>query len=255
LGAQGYTVWQQDLDQPTGPLPSDLSSLSGGTLVWLAPPPREGVDDPRLDHYLPRLLRAGGFRRLLYGSTTGVYGREAEGWLDETTATQPDSDRGRRRLAAETSACHWGKALGVQVIRARIAAIYGPGRLPLRRLQAGQPLAPALAERLANRIHLDDLAKGLLLALEKGRDGAVYHMADGAPAPFGEYLDACADLLGLPRLPRGGNSEDDPAADFIAAHRCIDNQRLIKELGLRLRYPDFYRGLEASIADGRTVGS
>ncbi|MCP1728125.1 hypothetical protein J2T60_002125 [Natronospira proteinivora] len=247
LEAQGLTVWRQDLDQADGALPI---LPSGGDLVWLAPPPRQGDEDSRLRQWLPRLLAQGRFRRLLYASTTGVYGSQLSGWVDETGVTEPDSERGRRRLDAEQVALTEGQRAGVDVIRLRIAGIYGPGRLPRARLEAGRPITPELAARPGNRIHQADLVISLYQALIQGRDGAVYNVADGYPAPFGDYLDACADALGLARLPRDENAGDDPAAAFLARGRRVDNRRLREELGVCLRYPDFHQGIEASLAKG-----
>lgn len=247
LRARGLTVWQQDLDARTGALPT---LPAGASLVWLAPPPRHGQADARLRRWLPPLLKHGAFQRLIYASTTGVYGSRLKGWLDETAATEPDSERGQRRLDAEQTALAQGQAAGVAVVRLRIAGIYGPGRLPRARLEAGRAITPELASRLGNRIHQHDLIESLYQALIQGRDGAVYNVADGAPAPFGDYLDACADGLGLPRLPRDEGAGDDPAAAFLAQQRRIDNRRLREELGVRLRYPDYRRGLEAILSNG-----
>lgn len=237
-----------DLDADS-PLPDCATvSSAGAVLVWLAPPPRTGREDSRLRRHLPGLLERLQPQRLLLASTTGVYGAGTDAdWTTEDAPARPDTDRAHRRLDAEQGALAAAEYAGVAVARLRIAAIYGPGRLPVRRLRARQALSPEMAARLGNRIHVEDLVEALFLAALQAPDGAVYNVADGHPAPFGDYLDACADALALPRLPRSDPGDDqappDPAADFMRGGRRIAAERIRRELGWVLRYPDYHRGI------------
>lgn len=238
-GPSGLDLRKLDLDAPRGEPPT----VTGNTVVvWLAPPPREGVRDTRLHTGLSWLLAGRRPRRLVYTSTTGVYGA-ATGWIGEDQPLAPDTDRARRRADAEEQIRAVGAGAGVATVRLRVAGIYGPGRLPEKRLRTDTAIDPELARRPGNRIHVDDLARALYLAALRGGDDAVYNVADGAPAPFGDYLDACADHLGLPRLIREEGGGRDPAAGFLRADRFIDSRRLREELGLTLRYPDYRVGL------------
>ncbi|MEA5444985.1 NAD-dependent epimerase/dehydratase family protein [Gammaproteobacteria bacterium AB-CW1] len=227
-------AWQGiDLDRLQSPPPAILPDTR---VVWLAPPPRQGRTDPRLLQGMRWLLQGGRPERLVYASTTSVYGR-AEGRVDESTPAQPSNDRGLRRLDAENTALALGREQGMTVVRLRIAAIYGPGRLPEARLRAGKSLDPILASRPSNRIHRDDLAEALFLAALRAPADSVYNVSDNNPIAFGDYLDLCADLMGLPRPPRA-STEGDSAAGFLQAQRALDASRLQRELGLRLRWPD-----------------
>lgn len=94
LREAGVTPHRLDLD-------AEIASAlpAAATVFWCAPPPRAGVVDTRVRRYLPQL--AG--RRVVYGSTTGVYGDCGGRWIDEDEPTEPLHDRGRRRLDAETA--------------------------------------------------------------------------------------------------------------------------------------------------------
>lgn len=249
-GIAGLDLRKMDLDAPRGEPPP----VNGETVVvWLAPPPREGVRDTRLHTGLSWLLAGRRPCRLVYVSTTGVYGA-ATGWIGEDRPVAPDTDRARRRADAEEQIRAFGAKTGVATVRLRVAGIYGPGRLPEKRLRTDTAIDPELARRPGNRIHVDDLVRALYLAALRGGTDAVYNVADEAPAPFGDYLDACADHLGLPRLIREEGRGRDPAAGFLRVDRFIDSRRLREELGLELCYPDYRVGLAEGMAgsEGKT---
>jgi hypothetical protein len=226
----------------------DPPASDGRLVVWTVPPPAQGDTDPRLAAGLAWLSEGGRPTRLIYLSTTGVYG-ESPDWIDETTPPAPDGPRGRRRLAAEDTAFAWGEQQGVAVTCLRVAAIYGPGRLPRQRLEDGRPIDPELAARPTNRIHVDDLVAAVLAAGMDGAPAAIYNVCDGRPVPWGEYLDHCADRLGLPRLARERGLEEEPVAAWLGRERRISNRRLMETLRPSLRYVDYRAGVNASVAE------
>ncbi|HWJ93763.1 MAG TPA: SDR family NAD(P)-dependent oxidoreductase, partial [Telluria sp.] len=94
-----------------------------------------------------------------------------------------------------------------------------------------------------NHIHADDLARMAALALFRGLPGRVYHASDDTRMKMGEYFDAVADAFKLPRPPRLPRAElvqvVSPAAlSFMSESRKLDNGRMKRELGMRLRHPD-----------------
>lgn len=218
-------------------------------LFYLAPPPPDGETDPRSDaltaalecHHRPS-------RAVVLVSTTGVYGDCAGAVVDETTPPNPGTARGRRRVASEAvwrRACaRWRCPLAVL----RVAGIYGPGRLPVTRLESGEPvLQPALAP-LSNRIHIDDLVSALRYSV--GLDGTL-DVADGAARPVTDFYHLLADATGRPRLPETDERERVPVLRTgFGESRQVPALRLRTLLG-GLRHADLGEGVRASVAAER----
>ncbi|CAB5704825.1 NAD dependent epimerase/dehydratase family [Delftia tsuruhatensis] len=255
LRAAGITPLQGDLDAP-----DSLRRLAGlaTRVVHLAPPPGsdEGSDgwwlDPRTTALLRALRRRGLPARLVYGSTSGVYGNCDGAWIDESRPTAAATARALRRVNAERAVRFAGRG-GVRASILRIPGIYAPDReggTPRGRLLRGTPLLRAEEDVYTNHIHADDLARACVLALWRGRPQRIYHASDDTQLRMGDYFDLAADLYGLPRparITREQAQRELPASllSFMGESRRLHNHRLKVELGLRLRYPTVEQGLRA----------
>ncbi len=243
----GITPYTADLDRPESL--RDLP-LAGRLLVHLAPPPAEGTTDPRLHNLLAATASTGLPARLVLLSTTAVYGDCAGAWIDEEHPTQPQTARGRRRLHAEEGLRAWASAHAVPFVILRVGGIYGPGRLPVARLEQGLPILAESESPYTNRIHQDDLAEICLAAALRGRPGQVYNVADGQPGNMAQYFIEVARALGLPPPPVVGRAEAEAVMSagmlsYLQESRRMDNQKLLRELAVELRYPDLASGLAA----------
>lgn len=248
LAAEGFDAIVADVTRP-----DTLGSLPGGdTVLWAVGydrsaggPPIERVYAGGLAAALAELQARVG--RVIYISTTGVYGDAAGEWVDEATPPAPTRDGGRASLAAERllEAEPWrGRSVAL-----RLAGIYGPGRLPyLEQLRAGEPIA-ATAEGWLNLIHVDDAAAAVLAAAEHPAPPPVVCVSDGAPPLRLDYYCEAARLLGAPAPrfapPEAGSSR----AARAASPKRVRNALLARELGVTLRYPTFREGLAAILAE------
>lgn len=245
LQGLGLNTVDGDLDQAET---LDGLSLADSILYYLAPPPQQGEGDARIRHFLTA-LRPGHFpRRIIYISTSGVYGDSGGAWVDEHSTPNPQTARACRRLDAETALRCFGKEHNIAVIILRVGGIYGPGRLPRERLEKGLPVLNEGECGYTNRIHAEDLVKVLLLAAEKGQDGGIYNVSDGHPGNMTQYFNAVADALGLPRPPSLPMTEAklrlSPAMlSYLTESRRMDNHRLLHDFELQLQYPDLTAGL------------
>ncbi len=251
LTAAGYDAFAVDLDADVTATVS-ITPGAPSVIVYLAPPPADGDSDPRLEKFLAALegpVPAG----IVYVSTTAVYGDRGGALTDETAPAQPQTGRGRRRLAAEGIVRSWAESNGIGWIVLRVPGIYGPQRLPLRSLKSGVPVIRKQEAGPGNRIHVDDLAAVCLRAARLPVHSAIYNVSDGCHWSRTEFFACVARAAGLPQ------PEQLPAADvqarvsamawsFIAESRQIDNHRMIRDLGVRLRYPDPADGIAASLA-------
>lgn len=240
--------------------PGSLRRLAGVAtrVMHLAPPPGEGAggdawwQDPRTVA-LGRVLRLRGKpASLVYASTSGVYGDCQGALVAETRAVNPATPRAQRRVNAERAVRHLGRT-GVRASVLRIPGIYAPDReggTPQARLRRGTPVLTEEDDVYTNHIHADDLARACLAALWRGRPQRVYNASDCTHRKMGDYFDLAADLYGLPRPPRVPRSAAREqlslmVLSFMSESRRLDNQRLLKELGVRLRYPDVALGLRS----------
>ena len=222
-------------------------------VLHLAPPPAQGAQDSRTAHLLQALARGGRVKRIVYGSTTGVYGDAGGALFDETRPVAPATDRARRRVDAEQRLRAFGREFGVAVTLLRIPGIYAadrPGGHPRERLARGTPVLRAEDDVHTNHIHADDLARACVAALFHGRPQRIVHVCDDTELTMGDYFDLAADLGGLPRPPRISRAEaatrlSTLQLSFMSESRRLLNRRLKAELRLRLRYPTVEEGLRA----------
>ena len=249
LRAAGAVPLLGDLDDA-----ATLGRLAGlaDAALHLAPPAPAGVADTRTAHLLAAQgRRSGRLRRIVYGSTTGVYGDCGGARFGETRPVKPGTDRARRRVDAERRLRRFGPAHGVTVTVLRIPGIYAADREgghPRERLARGTPVLLPQDDVHTNHIHADDLARACVAALFRGVPQRVVHACDDTDMAMGDYFDLAADLAGLPRPPRVSRQEaagllSPMQMSFMGESRRLDNRRLKRELRLRLRYPTVREGL------------
>ena len=237
LRAAGATPILGNLDDA-----ASLNRLSGwaDAVLHLAPPQNTGSTDLRTRNLL-RSLAGSPPARIVYASTTGVYGDCGGAFFDESRAVAPSTDRARRRVDAEAQL----RAFDATVTILRVPGIYASNRVgghPRERLAKGSPVLRAEDDVFTNHIHADDLARACVLALYRGRPQRVLHVCDDSNLRMGDYFDLAADLCGLPRPPRVSRAEaaalmSPMQLSFMSESRRLDNHRLKSELKLRLRYP------------------
>jgi len=239
-------VIQADLDDAASLMP-----LAGRAdlVLHLAPPSETGTEDTRTRSLVSALERARILpQRLVYISTSGVYGDCGGDRVDETRGVNPQTERAARRVDAERILLSWGDRRGVSVSILRVPGIYAADRLPIERLKRGTPVLVAEDDVYTNHIHADDLAAICAIALRHALPGAIYNASDDSEMKMGDYFDLVADRNGLPRPPRITRTEAasvmPPALlSFMLESRRLSNRRMKNELGVTLRYPTVREGV------------
>jgi nucleoside-diphosphate-sugar epimerase len=248
LRALGVTPLGADLDRPR-----TLRRLAGlaNVILHFAPPPAGGEIDTRMRDLLAALSCKKILpRRLVYISTSGVYGDCAGERVVEERPGRPQTARARRRADAEARLRRFGRRLGVNVSILRAPGIYAADRLPLERLRQ----RPAAAARFGRHLHQPH-PRRRPGRHRPGRAAArparpAYNATDDSALKMGEYFDLLADRFGLPRAPRLPREEIErrlsPAMlSFMGESRRLANRRIKRELGMRLRHPDVAAALAA----------
>jgi nucleoside-diphosphate-sugar epimerase len=254
LAASGVRLFLGDLDQP-----DTLAPLAGAAdlVVHTAPPPETGAQDVRTRNLLAALTvgsQKGGAmlpQRVVYISTSGVYGDCGGDYVDESRPVHAETGRAGRRVDAEGVLSGWCAAHGVARVILRAPGIYAADRLPLAQLARGAPVLAAEDDVYTNHIHADDLAAILTAGLSAG-EGA-YNASDDSEMKMGEYFDLVADRMGLPRPPRVRRAEaagriSPGLLSFMSESRRLVTRRMKAGLGVRLRYPTVYEGVPQAAA-------
>lgn len=250
---------QLDITQIEGDLdrPDTLTRLAGiaDAVIHSAPPPPQGQGDARTRNLIAILRRGKSLpRQLVYISTSGVYGDCGGAWVSETRTPTAESARAARRLDAERRLREFGGQAGrrccVSILRA--PGIYAADRMPLERLRQRLPLIEHGEDSQTNHIHAEDLARACGVALTRGRANRVYNINDDSALAMGEWFDALADAFALPRAPRLPREAVRRAVppmqwSFMKESRRLDNTRMKRELGLRLRYPTVAAGIASAL--------
>ncbi len=241
LNALGVTPILGDLDV-RGSL-ARIAGLADDVLHLAPPPPNKGTRDVRTRHLLAALSQGTFPRQFIYISTSGVYGDCGGSWVQETRSPDPQSVRARLRVDAESQIRGWARRNGVKAGILRVPGIYAEDRLPLERLRAGVSAIVTGEDSYTNHIHADDLARIIVAALRHGKPNRVYHACDDSEMKMGDYFDAVADAYDLPRpsrITRAAAQRVLPESllSFMNESRRLSNERMKKELKVKLRYPD-----------------
>ena len=230
--------------------PESLTFEEVGEVLHLAPSPRAGVEDRRTANLLAafekgRILPA----RVVYVSTSGVYGDCAGERVDEARAPAPQTDRAKRRADAERRLMAWCSTRAAALVILRVPGIYALERLPLERVRAGTPVLQAEDDVYTNHIHAEDLVATLARSLEEHAPAGIFNICDDSEMRMGDWLDLVADRACLPRPPRIARAAvagciAPELLSFMSESRRLDNRRMKRELGMRLLYPTVHHGLE-----------
>lgn len=240
LRALGVAPLTGDLDDR-----NSLARIAGiaDAVLHFAPPPNSGIHDTRTRNLLSALSKGKLPKRMVYISTSGVYGDCAGAWVSETRPLNATSPRAQRRADAEKQIRSWAKRNHVNAGILRVPGIYAEDRLPLNRVRQGTPGVVASEDGYTNHIHADDLARIVIAALQHGQACRVYHASDDSRLKMGEYFDSVADAFSLPRIPRVSRAEaqrvlPESLLSFMNESRRLTNRRIKDELKVRLRFPE-----------------
>jgi len=246
-GIGGHRVEAFVFDGADAPPEVTAALIDAAALLVSVPPGNDG--DPVLRQFSGAIAGAPQLASIVYLSTVGVYGDHGGAWVDEETPAAPISERGRARLAAEQD---W-QALGVRASKPvaifRLSGIYGPGQNALLQVARGTAKRIDKAGQVFNRIHVADIAQAIEAAFAQ-RAGGIFNVTDDEPTPPGVPVAFAAELLGVappPEIPfaEAAKSMSAMALSFYAESKRVRNDKLKRELGVRLRYPTYRDGLRA----------
>ena len=254
LAARGdkvYGLRRSDVPLPAGVLPlradlTDAASLAAlpddiDRVIFLPTPGHRDEAAYRrlflqgLRNLLAALDARTAVRRVLFASSSAVYGEHHGDWVDEDTPCHPLAFNGAILLEAE----RW-LALRPGGVSLRFSGLYGPGRMHLvEQVARGEARIPAGVRQWTNRIHVEDAAAACVHVLNLPEAQGCYVLSDDAPCGVDEIHSFLAQRLGVPVPPVGAG----------ATARQVGNKRLrnarLRASGFEFTYPDFRAGYAA----------
>lgn len=188
-----------------------------------------------------------GAPRIVYTSSTGVYGQNDGSLVDESSPTQPASETARVLVETEQVLLAAGREKNFPAMVLRAAGIYGPERgYLLKQFLRGEARIEGAGARTLNMIHRDDLILAIIAALERGRGGEIYNVTDDEPVSQVEFYRWLAAKLNQPLPPTIPEDAAAPRKRGLTNKR-ISNRKLKAELGFDFTYPDFRAGYSAEL--------
>ena len=228
------------------PLPADYS------VVYPVPPAPNQAGDDRLARFLGLLPHNPA--RIIYLSTTGVYGNRDGALVDEAAEPNPESRQSVRRLAAESLLQDWCDSRDTTPIILRVPGIYGPGRLGTERIRAATPVLREEDAGPGNRIHVDDLASCCIAALSSEVPAGIYNVGDGDTRTTTWFMNEVARQAGLPPPPTVTRKEAERTFSpmrlaFLRESRIVDVTKMREILGVLPKYTNPADGIAASLKE------
>lgn len=185
--------------------------------------------------------------RIVYTSSTGVYGQNDGSLVDETSPTEPATETARVLVETEKLLLAAGREKIFSALVLRAAGIYGPERgYLLKQFLRGEARIEGAGTRTLNMIHRDDLIRAIIAALERGRGGEIYNATDDEPVSQLEFSRWLAAKLGKPLPPTVPEDAAAPRKRGLTNKR-VSNRKLKTELGFNFAYPDYRSGYSAEI--------
>lgn len=227
-------------------LPSDVL-LDANDIYYFAPPSNSDLCDHRIDYFL-KLCETAIPRRIVYISTSGVYGDCNGEWVDETFPLAPITERAKRRAYAEQSLVKFCQTHHCEYNILRVGGIYGPERLPIERLKTVTVVCPEEAP-YSNRIHALDLASVSMAAMTTETTNEIFNVADGHPTSMSDYFYQLADKAKLPRPPcvplaQAEEKLSPGMLSFINESRRLSINKMKSILNVTLKFPTLELGLQ-----------
>jgi nucleoside-diphosphate-sugar epimerase len=231
------------------PSPALLAAIEAASHVLVSIPP-DGQGDPVLRMLRERILAARALAWIGYLSTVGVYGDHDGAWVDEASQLRPVSERGVRRVEAETAWVALGRERGTPVQLFRLGGIYGPGQNAVENLREGTARRIVKPGQVFNRIHVDDIAGAVMAGIAHPTVGPAINVVDDEPAPPQDVVTYAAERLGV---------EPPPLIDFEAANlspmgrsfygenKRVANRLLREGLNYRMIFPTYREGMAAFV--------
>ena len=239
---------QMDFDKIT----NNMSYIDGSVIVYMAPPDTVDLKDTRLNKFLNKIANYE-IKKLIYISTSGVYGNCSGNIVNEKNQLNPLTDRAKRRADAETQIQEFCMRKNIGGIIFRVPGIYGRNRLPIKRVLERDPLIKIEESRTTNLIHVSDLTRLVIKALKlRNNKTEIINVSDGKAVKTTKYYEIIYKALKI-KLPeyisyeQAMNMYDEKRASFLKESRILDVTKMKQLFPDCIKYEELEDGIKESL--------
>ncbi len=228
-------------------------AINANSILLCVPP--AGFGDPVKEEFSEFFSNLSKKSKLIYLSSTGVYGDHNGNWVDEEANLNPTTDLGLWRLNAEKSWKKFSKDLGLTLIVLRLSGIYGPGRSAIDRLKKGNAILVNQPKHFFSRIHIDDIVELIRLSIERDEISGTYNVCDNRPASSEQIMKEACRLLKLdcPKaLPIDKLNLSKTALGFYSESKRVCNKKVLEDFRYQMIHPDYFSGLKSIVKKIKT---
>ncbi|RMF72366.1 MAG: NAD-dependent epimerase/dehydratase family protein [Acidobacteria bacterium] len=199
--------------------------------------------------------RAAGITRVIYASSSSVYGgNEKLPFAEDDPVDHPVSPYAATKKANELQAHVYSRLHGMTMIGLRFFTVYGPRQRPemaiasfTRRIAEGRPV-PMYGDGTSRRdyTYIDDIVAGVLAALDRGEGYRIYNLGESRTTSLARLIELIGEALGVtPQIERLPEQPGDVPATWADIRRARDelgyDPQVPVEDGIR-RYVAWFRG-------------
>jgi UDP-glucose 4-epimerase len=178
-------------------------------------------------------------RRVVFASTASVYGDPEVLPMSEDGPLKPQTPYCISKLAAEYLLQFYGRTRDLDWNILRFFNVYGPGQRTdayyttviltfIERLLTGDaPIIDGSGEQSMDFVHVRDIARAIVLALESDRSRAVCNIGTGEQTSIAELARLLIDAVGVDVEPQFR------ARDVLVTRRAADIRRAAEVLGFK----------------------
>ena len=239
---------QIDFDKIT----NDMGYVEGSVILYMAPPDTVNLKDTRLSKFLNNISNYE-IKKLIYISTSGVYGDCNGNIVNEKNQLNPLTDRAKRRADAETQIQNFCMRKNIGGIIFRVPGIYGRNRLPIKRVKERDPLIKIEESRTTNLIHVSDLTRLIIKAVElTNNETEIINVSDGKAVKTTKYYEIIYKSLNI-KLPEYISYEqaismyDQKRASFLKESRVLDVSKMKQLFPDCIKYENLEDGIKESL--------
>lgn len=247
LTSKGRTAFVTDLDTAPLAIDTDKIPIHNNQIYYFAPPSSCDDNDHRMANFIS-ICQSHRPKKIVYISTSGVYGDCQGRVVNEETNLSPITSRAKRRVNAEQLLINYCNQYDCSYVILRVGGIYGAERLPIHRLNKITVICPDEAPS-SNRVHVIDLARICYRAMNGSVTNEIINVSDGHSTSMTDYYYKIADLAGVPRprcVPMSqANKELSPAMlSFVKESRQLSVEKMNSLLQPELLFPNLDSGLQ-----------